>query len=111
MPTKEKIYEALSKLNLPLAYADSDINDLPRLNFVLIYNPTLKLSNKRHTRHPIYQVDYFTNHPQDVEDSMILDQVLETLEEAGLSVTEFREANVVDEDFNRACYHYWTEVY
>lgn len=110
MTTKEKIYEALSRLNLPLAYADSDINDLPRLNYVLIYNPTIKYSNKRHTRKPIYQVDYFSNQAEDVENSEVLDSILNALETNGLLVKEFRESITPDEDINRTYYHYWTEV-
>lgn len=110
MTTKEKIYEALSRLNLPLAYADSDLSQLPRLNFVLIYNPTIKYSNKRHSRRPIYQVDYFSNRAEDVESSEVLDNILIALENQGLLVKEFREAITPDEDINRTYYHYWTEV-
>ncbi|MGF3066640.1 hypothetical protein [Facklamia sp. P12950] len=110
MTTKERIYNALSTLGLPLAYADSDLSQLPRLNYILTYNPTIRKSNKRHSRRPIYQVDYFSNQAEDVESSEKLDQILNCLEEAGLMAQEFRESITPEEDENRTYYHYWTVV-
>lgn len=107
---KEKIRDAFVQLEIPFAYADSTLSELPRLNYTLIYTHTARYSNKRHSKRPVYQVDFFTHKPEDVEGD-VLESILLALEAQGLTVSDFREVVRPDADENLTYYHYYTQVH
>lgn len=110
MSAKEEIYEAISSLGLTVAYRDADLADLPRVSFLLSYNNDLRLSNKVHTKRPVYEVDYFTREPQDVEDSEVLKSITKVLEEKYFLVTAWEEDTSFENEMTTGIYRYYAEV-
>ncbi|MGX7091183.1 hypothetical protein [Hutsoniella sourekii] len=110
MTTKDKIYDALNGLGPFLSYGDSDNPVIPRIHYFLLANISVRLSNKRHTQMPIYQVDYFSDIPLNVEDAEILSVITESLEKINLTTSDWREVISYNEDEDRTDWHYFVEV-
>lgn len=105
----DRIFDALNTIGLPVAYRDSDVTQLPRLNYSLISNYSIRKSNTRHTQVPIYQVDYFSKYPVDVE-SDDLKVIADVLEKGGLITSDWQEVAMIDEELDTGVYHYYIEV-
>ena len=106
---KDEIYEVLIATELPVAYAHSDISQLPRFSYSLIYNGELRLSGQTHSKKPSYQIDYFSRTPVDVENSETLDTVREGLRAKRIAVKNWQEGVTYDEDSDDLLFHYYLE--
>lgn len=109
MTTSDRIWKALSGLNIPLSYRDSYEDEFPRLSYSLIGNYAIKASNRRHTQVPIYQIDYFCEAAIDIE-SEILQSITVALEAQQLVVSSWREVVTIDIEVDSGLYHYYIEV-
>ncbi|MCW6661883.1 hypothetical protein NHG28_06535 [Aerococcaceae bacterium NML201209] len=109
MSKKALIYNTLKSLELPLAYRDSNLSQLPRLNYSLVGNYSIRASGKRHTQVSVYQVDYFSDIPIDVESDTLMAVTL-ALENVGLHTSDWREVHTIDEAADTSVYHYYIEV-
>lgn len=111
MSLKERIFDALVTLDLPLAYNDSNVTKLPRLNYFLISNYPIRLSNSKHRNITRYQVDLFSDIPRDVESDDLLSQIEETLLKSRLKCSNWFEVSSIDADEELGIYHYYVEVW
>src|SRR5699024_5854619 len=96
MTLKQQIYQVLSATGLPTAYRFSDISQLPRFSYSLVYNGELRLSGRTHSKKPSYQIDYFTQDSVDVESFELFEDVRNALRERNISVGNWQEL----EDYN-----------
>ena len=110
MSRKDTIYDALMEIGLPLSYADSDANELPRINFWQVWHGSVRLSNKRANQRFVHQVDFFSGRPLNPEDDEVLWKIIENLEAEGLVTTDWQEVHSYDEDIDRSVFHYYIEV-
>ena len=112
MTVKKRIYKALTKLTpkVLVAYAYTDKDVYPRIIFTNIVNPSRRYSSQRHSQKFIYQIDYFSRRPLDIETNEHLAKLIRYLEEEGLTVGDWRERYEFDKDNNRSIFHYWLEV-
>lgn len=106
---KDEIYEVLIATELPVAYAHSDISQLPRFSYSLIYNGELRLSGQTHSKKPSYQIDYFSHVPVDVESFELFDTVREALRAKRIAVKNWQEGVTYDEDSDVSLFHYYLE--
>ena len=106
---KQEIYTILKATELPVAYAHSDISQLPRFSYSLIYNGELRLSGQTHSKKPLYQIDYFSNTPVDVEDFELFDTVKNSLRTRNIAVKNWQEGVTYDEDSDVSLFHYYLE--
>lgn len=106
---KEEIHEVLIATELPVAYAHSDISQLPRFSYSLIHNGELRLSGQTHSKKPSYQIDYFTHVPVDVESFELFDTVREALRAKRIAVKNWQEGVTYDEDSDVSLFHYYLE--
>lgn len=106
---KDEIYEVLIATELPVAYAHSDISQLPRFSYSLIYNGELRLSGQTHSKKPSYQIDYFSHVPEDVESFELFDTVREALRAKRIAVKNWQEGVTYDEDSDVSLFHYYLE--
>ena len=106
---KQEIYTVLKATGLPVAYRHSDISQLPRFSYSLIYNGELRLSGQTHSKKPSYQIDYFSHVPVDVESFELFDTVREALRAERIAVKNWQEVGSYDEDSDLALYHYYLE--
>lgn len=106
---KDEIYEVLIATELPVAYAHSDISQLPRFSYSLIYNGELRLSGQTHSKKPSYQIDYFSHVPVDVESFELFDTVREALRAKRIAVKNWQEGVTYDEDSDDLLFHYYLE--
>lgn len=111
MSKKDIIYDTLSReLDVPVAYLFTDTTEIPRVSFALVSNNSERLSNKRHEQRLIYQIDYMSDRPLDVETDITLNKIIEVLENENLILTDWMEEKVTDAESNRNLYFYWIEV-
>ena len=106
---KQEIYTVLKATGLPVAYAHSDISQLPRFSYSLLYNGELRLSGQTHSRKPSYQIDYFSHEPVDVESFELFDTVREALRAKRIAVKNWQEGVTYDEDSDISLFHYYLE--
>lgn len=109
MTLKKQIHQVLSATGLPTAYRYSDINQLPRFSYSLIYNGELRLSGKTHNKKPSYQIDYFTKVPVDVESFALFDDVRDALRERNIAVGNWQELEDYNESSEFMLFHYYLE--
>lgn len=108
---KKRLFDVLnSNSDVHVAYSDALETSLPRINFTLVSNRSLRLSNKRHQQLLVYQVDFFSDVPKDVEVDTELWLLTDALEQAGFLTTDWVEVTEVDVDVQSSIYHYWIEV-
>lgn len=107
---KQIIFEALKVANCPVAYSDTVHETFPRINFSLIDNQSLRLSDKRHNQRVVYQVDYFSQRALDVETNEVLLSIIESLEANKLLTSDWREVVNIDVQRHLGIYHYFIEV-
>lgn len=106
---KQEIYEVLSATKLPTAYRFSDIAELPRFSYSLIYNDELRLSGETHSKKPSYQIDYFSDVPVDIESFDLFATVRDDLRAKNIAVKNWQEAATYDEDSDISLFHYYLE--
>ena len=106
---KQEIKEVLQATELPFAYAHSDMSQLARFSYSLIYNGELRLSGQTHSKKPSYQIDYFSHVPVDVESFELFDTVREALRTERIAVKNWQEVGSYDEDSDLGLYHYYLE--
>ena len=106
---KQEIYAVLKATELPVAYAHSDISQLPRFSYSLIYNSELRLSGQTHSKKPSYQIDYFSNTPVDVEDFKLFDTIKNNLRIRNIAVKNWQEGVTYDEETDTSLFHYYLE--
>lgn len=109
MSLKQLIHKVLKTTELPVAYRHTDINVLPRFSYSLIYNGELTLSGKVHSKKPVYQIDYFSRTPEDVESFAMFDEVRNKLHKENVATKAWQEVESYDEQSGLALYHYYTE--
>ena len=108
---KKRIYDALvNNSDVHVSYSDTLETSLPRINFSLISHSSTRLSNKRYKQHLVYQVDYFSDRPLEVENNTELWAITEALESEGFLTTDWNEITEIDVDTQSGIYHYWIEV-
>lgn len=106
---KEIIHEVLESTGLPVAYRHSDVAEMPRFSYSLIYNGELVLSGETHTKKPIYQIDYFSRTPVDVENFTLFYDTRHILKSRNVRVGSWQEVQSYNEDTDLAIYHYYME--
>lgn len=106
---KQEIFEVLSATELPVAYRFSDVTQLPRFSYSLIYNGELRLSGDTHTRKPLYQIDYFSNVPVDVESFELFEGIRDDLRAKNIAVKNWQEVATYDEDSDISLFQYYLE--
>lgn len=111
MTLKADIFEALSTLNIPVAYRDSDVSELPRISYALIGSFRIKASNSVHRRVYRYQVDIFSDTPLEIEDDQLLKQAEANLKALGIRVGAWREFSDIEIEEELGLYTYTTEVW
>ena len=110
MSLKKTIYDTLKPFGLPLAYADTDLNVLPRLNFFLVSHFSIRSSNQSHQQKLTYQVEYYSDRPLDVENNDTLWNIIDALESNNLITTDWVETSAIDVEEDIGVYRYWIEV-
>lgn len=108
---KELIFDALIPLGIPVAYNDSDISQLPRINYNLISNLSIRLSNKKHRNKVRYQIDYFSKIPLDIEADDVLIQIEVYLNDKGIKTSNWIEIPTIDLEADIGLYRYYMEVW
>ena len=111
MSTLQLIQKALEALEIPFAYADSDIKQFPRIIVNLVSNTSIRLSNKRHTAKVRYQIDLYSEIPRDVEVDDTLYQIEQKFLENGLRTSNWLEVSDIDIEKERGLYRYMIEVF
>ena len=106
---KQVIFNVLKETGLPAAYRFSDISQMPRFSYSLVYNGELRLSGKTHERKPTYQIDYFSRVPVDIEAFPLFDNVRDQLRSQNIAVGNWQEAEDYDDSTDRMVYHYYME--
>lgn len=109
MTLKAVIYDVLNETGLPVAYRHTNVSEMPRFNYSLIYNGELRLSGRTHTKKPSYQIDYFSNVPVDVESFDLFDTIRNQLREQQLAVGNWQETDSYDKETDTSIYHYYLE--
>lgn len=109
MSLKKVIYDTLKATGLPVAYRHTDINTLPRFSYSLVYSGELNLSSKIHSKKLVYQIDYFSRTPVDIETFELFDELRETLSAKNIASKPWQEVESYDEQTELALYHYYTE--
>lgn len=109
MTLKQQIYQVLSATGLPTAYRFSDISQLPRFSYSLVYNGELRLSGRTHSKKPSYQIDYFTQDSVDVESFELFEDVRNALRERNISVGNWQELEDYNENEEFMLFHYYLE--
>lgn len=110
MTIKRKINTILRETGLPVGYRMSDTSVLPRFSFSLMYNDAERLSNKRHDKRLIYQIDYFCINSIEIEDFPLFDEVINNLEAINLTVGDWQENSFYNEETEINLYHYILDV-
>lgn len=111
MTLKDDIYESLVTLDIPVAYNDTDISELPRINFTLISNYAIKFSNNRHRQVLRYQIDVFSDVPLNVEDDTLLLGVESALANKRIRCTPWTEVSNIDAEVDLGIYRYYAEAW
>lgn len=109
MTLKQQIYQVLSATGLPTAYRFSDISQLPRFSYSLVYNGELRLSGRTHSKKPSYQIDYFTQDSVDIESFELFEDVRNALRERNISVGNWQELEDYNENEEFMLFHYYLE--
>ncbi|MGX7099594.1 hypothetical protein ACWOBH_06230 [Globicatella sanguinis] len=108
---KKRLFDILNNnSDVHVAYSDALETALPRINFSLVSHRSLRLSNKRHKQKLVYQVDFFSEVPKDVEVDAELWLLTDALEREGFLTTDWFEVTEVDVEAQSGIYHYWIEV-
>lgn len=110
MSTKKMIAETLNKTAVPWSYNVSTSTALPKIVFSLVSNVSTRLSNRRHSRHPRYQIMFFSDRALDVESDPKLSEVESLLEGAGLHTTDWMEVTDADDETEMVSFSYLLEV-
>ena len=108
---KERLFDALEKVGIPVAYNDSNINQLPRINYSLIVHYSVRLSNMKHKRITRYQVDLFSDVARDVESDDLLLDIERRLVEVNIKTSDWREVSSIDVESDLGIYHYYLEAW
>ena len=75
MTMKRKINTILKATGLPVGYRMSDERSYHVLAFSLLYNGAERLSNERHNKRMIYQIDYFCLNSVEIETFPLFDEI------------------------------------
>lgn len=110
MSFKEKIFNALVPLKIPVYYAESDLESFPKIIYTLVSNVPVRFSNQKVFCQLIYQVSFYDEVPHDVEFSETLLAIEQSLEDANLFTTNWQEVVLTDDETNTTLYHYFLEV-
>lgn len=109
---KKTILDILKKSvdeKITVSYADSNNADFPRISYYLIYHGKLALSNRKHKDTFLYQIDYFSLVPLDIETDKTLNTIYSELDKL-FCVSEWNENVEVDVEKDFGIYHYFMEV-
>ena len=106
---KDTIYSLCSKY-APSYYGWSSETRTPRFMLQLIWAGSKRLSGARHHRKFLYQINYISDKPLDVEKDEMLNSLITDVEEKGYNTNDWQEQIDVDEKYNDAIYVYWLEV-
>ena len=110
MTMKRKINTILKATGLPVGYRMSDTSVLPRFSFSLLYNGAERLSNERHNKRMIYQIDYFCLNSVEIETFPLFDEIINNLEAINLTVGDWQENSFYNEETEINLYHYILDV-
>ncbi len=109
---KKTILDILKKSvdeDITVSYADTNNTNFPRISYYLVYHGKLALSNKKHKDTFLYQIDYFSLVPLDIETDKNLNTIYSGLEDK-FCISEWNENVEVDVDEDSSIYHYYLEV-
>ena len=109
---KKTILDILKKSvdnKIAVSYADSNNTNFPRISYYLVYDGKLALSNKKHKDTFLYQVDYFSLVPLNIETDKNLNTIYSGLENE-FCISEWNENVEVDVEEDSSIYHYYLEV-
>lgn len=110
MSVKKRVFDALQKTGIPASYAVSTSTTLPKIVFDFVSNVSTRLSNQKHTKYYRYQIIYYSDRALDVEKDATLRLIEDSLDEAGLIVTDWMERTDIDTDDELSSYSYLIEV-
>lgn len=109
---KKTILDILKKSvneDITVSYADSNNTNFPRISYYLVYHGKLALSNKKHKDTFLYQIDYFSLVPLDIETDKNLNTIYSCIDKL-FCVSEWNENVEVDVEEDSSIYHYYLEV-
>ncbi|MDU5527310.1 MAG: hypothetical protein E6053_07570 [Finegoldia magna] len=109
---KKTILDILKKSvdeDITVSYADTNNTNFPRISYYLVYHGKLALSNKKHKDTFLYQIDYFSLVPLDIETDKNLNAIYSGLDKI-FCISEWNENVEVDVDEDSSIYHYYMEA-
>ena len=110
MSKKKLIFDTIQNLGITISYSQSTSSNLPKLVFAFVSNRSTRLSNKKHEKHVRYQLMYYSDRALDIETDETLLSIESSLEDAGLTTTDWMEITDVDIDTELGYFDYLIEV-
>lgn len=106
---KTTLQRTLNKF-YPTYYGWTTTVSVPRIIYQLIWSGSKRLSNNRHHRKLLYQVNLITNKALDVENDEVLNGIIKDLEGEGYNTNDWHEQIDIDDKSSNATYVYMLEV-
>lgn len=99
MSVKDLIYTTLKSSiteDISISYGFSESEIFPKIVFFNVTNYSERLSNKKTSKHYVYQVNFYDTKPHNIETSEILLSIQNALESTILNTGEWQEVIDVD---------------